>query len=935
MKEARRALTQVAVACHVVVVLAGSKSRFNHDLPNVVGASKICQAGFPERLDIPSMLHGLAQNFNRCPLSSMPSQGFTAVFPGGQTRCLSADSPRYSFNVIPGDSDKLLLFFEGDGLCFNGVSGLLKTCAQSPDDRPMDPNAGVFRRSSSNPFRSHTVVFITYCSGDLFASNSMQDFGAQHGLVNAESAVNWAKANMANHLESLVMIGESAGGAAVQLWSRRLLQEFSHDRATVIVDSLIGFMFPTVVQSVLSKAFGICRSGLLAGTQETQCDNGDLKLIDVFSSVMDDNPDVLFAVINSKEDQKQIWMYNFMAPTLGADPAALTSMDFYQLVNTYLVKLGTRVNFVSYIVSSDDHGFTSKARMITTDTTGSTGGGLTGAVTLPAWLSSISRHAAQSQCSGPALVATQWSTMNLDYCDTSQVSKVFGIAVPLQVEAAGLKARPSTGPHASSWEAGLQTGRRCSIGMNEGCLMAAMTPGEVTVVYPGGQTGCLSSKSPRYGFNVIPGDPTKLLLYFEGGGLCFNGFSQFLHTCTRSIEEDPMDANAGVFTRSGTNPFKDFTVVFMNYCSGDMWLGRSDTRGSANAEATLKWAKANMAPHLMSFVAIGESAGGVAIQMWSRTILQQFSYSHASIIVDSMVTQTFPPMAQRLLAKKFDVCDSGLLIGEDMIKCADGKMNLDEVFQSVVDDHPSVLFAVINSKADMAQIWMYNFMAPMIGVKPGSLNPEAFFKIVNRYLDQFDGKPNFVSYLVNSDVHCFTSKEWMATTDTTGDKGSGSRGDLTLSAWLSNFTMPGTVPVLSQCSGAPLAASQAPPVGYDYCDSWQAQKVFAPFSLVGPMLKLSAVADGPSGGPSTMAESAAVTTPGVSGSMIGGLTGLSIALLGLAVCSIAGILFYRRKDGHTHTGLSAEADEFLDTDESDAELGIGMCDASEHGVVVE
>merc|ERR1719491_2470551 len=186
------------------------------------------------------------------------------------------------------------------------------------------------------------------------------------------------------------------------------------------------------------------------------------------------------------------------------------------------------------------------------------------------------------------------------------------------------------------------------------------------------------------------------------------------------------------------------------------------------------------------------------------------------------------------------MCNNGLLIGEDRIKCADGKFNLDEVFQSVVDYHPSVLFAVINSKADMTQIWMYNFMAPMIHVKPGSLNPEAYFKIVNRYLDQFDGKPNFVSYLVNSNVHCFTSKEWMATTDTTGDKGAGLHSDPTkptLSAWLSKFTLPWTVPMRSQCSGVPLEASQAPLIGHDYCDSRQAQKMSAPFAMIGPMLK--------------------------------------------------------------------------------------------------
>lgn len=210
--------------------------------------------------------------------------------------------------------------------------------------------------------------------------------------------------------------------------------------------------------------------------------------------------------------------------------------------------------------------------------------------------------------------------------------------------------------------------------------------------------------------------------------------------------------------------------------------------------------------------------------MWSRKLLREFSYDHASMIVDSLVTGIFPTSAQAVLAKTFSVCDSGLLGRKDEQKCKEGELDMNSMFVSVVDDFPDVLFAVINSKADIAQISMYNFMAPMVHATPGSLNPFQYFQLVNTYLARLDKRPNFVSYIVSSEVHCWTSKNWMATTDTTGSNGAGLKGDLTLSAWLSNFTA-GSMSVQSQCSGVPMAPANWLKFSLGYCDAAQVSKV--------------------------------------------------------------------------------------------------------------
>lgn len=47
-----------------------------------------------------------------CSLSSMPKDKTMLVLPGGETRCIYSDSTPYAFQVVPGDSDKLVFYFQ-------------------------------------------------------------------------------------------------------------------------------------------------------------------------------------------------------------------------------------------------------------------------------------------------------------------------------------------------------------------------------------------------------------------------------------------------------------------------------------------------------------------------------------------------------------------------------------------------------------------------------------------------------------------------------------------------------------------------------------------------------------------------------------------------------------------------------------------------------
>ena len=50
---------------------------------------------------------------SKCDLSGMKQDETTLVLPGGESRCIYDTSTPYAAQVIPGDTDKLMVFFQG------------------------------------------------------------------------------------------------------------------------------------------------------------------------------------------------------------------------------------------------------------------------------------------------------------------------------------------------------------------------------------------------------------------------------------------------------------------------------------------------------------------------------------------------------------------------------------------------------------------------------------------------------------------------------------------------------------------------------------------------------------------------------------------------------------------------------------------------------
>jgi hypothetical protein len=115
---------------------------------------------------------------------SQPSSGWQRVEPGGRTLC--GRGGRFAFWARMGTPDRLLVFFQGGGACWD-----YRSCvpgARLFDDRvaaaddPSLTGAGVLDlEDPRNPFREWSVLFVPSCSGDLYAGDATRTYRAGGG----------------------------------------------------------------------------------------------------------------------------------------------------------------------------------------------------------------------------------------------------------------------------------------------------------------------------------------------------------------------------------------------------------------------------------------------------------------------------------------------------------------------------------------------------------------------------------------------------------------------------------------------------------------------------------------------------------------------------------------------------------------------------------
>lgn len=188
------------------------------------------------------------------------------------------------------------------------------------------------------------------------------------------------------------------------------------------------------------------------------------------------------------------------------------------------------------------------------------------------------------------------------------------------------------------------------------CVLACGAQAEWQAVSPGGQTRCAYG-SP-YQFFVRKANSNRVLVFFQGGGACWSSQNCDLHNRPSfrpfvSKNENPGLHPQGIFDlKDPRNPLRDYTMVFVAYCSGDVHLGdvsrdyaiRDDKdgydgrlhiehRGYRNASAAIDWVVQHTQPTRL--VVAGASAGSIAAPFYATLLAQKFPRADIAVFSDA------------------------------------------------------------------------------------------------------------------------------------------------------------------------------------------------------------------------------------------------------------------------------------------------------------
>jgi hypothetical protein len=293
-----------------------------------------------------------------------------------------------------------------------------------------------------------------------------------------------------------------------------------------------------------------------------------------------------------------------------------------------------------------------------------------------------------------------------------------------------------------------------------------------TKIEPGGDTIC--SRGTPFVYFVHPGTVNRLVVYFQGGGACWDDTSCSLggiFKATASDSDNPDQATEGIFDlENPDNPFKDWFFVFIPYCTADIhWGDNTHTytsggedvvihhKGFVNVTAVLDWIEDNFERPEKIFVS-GCSAGSYGSiigaahihELYPDVSLYQLGDSGTGVTTSDFVQSGYP---------NWNVADSM----PDWIPAPDGSWDevssLADLYIAVADYYLDDRWSQYNTAHDEIQGFFFTAMG-------GSGD---WGELMLASIQQIqDSAPNFHAYIAPGEIHCITGDDVFYTREVNG-----------------------------------------------------------------------------------------------------------------------------------------------------------------------
>jgi hypothetical protein len=294
-----------------------------------------------------------------------------------------------------------------------------------------------------------------------------------------------------------------------------------------------------------------------------------------------------------------------------------------------------------------------------------------------------------------------------------------------------------------------------------------LAPGWNTIE-PAGSTIC--SDGTPYKFLARAGDPAKLVVYFQGGGGCFDGRTcdpDGQPTYTVNLAALDLAQYSGIFAFDHPeNPFADWSFVFAPYCTADVHIGNRETayqaeaseghaahevtirhRGATNAASVLAWTYDHFFRPESVFVT-GSSAGSIPSPYYALQVAKQYPQARVAQLGDGaggyrgIASSPRPHEQWGTLPVVSDVPELAALTPE--------QFNFESLYIAAAKNAPGVTFAEYDTAEDSVQL---QFLA-LGGNQATSLQP----LLEANHADIRAAAPNFRAYIAGGDLHTILAR---------------------------------------------------------------------------------------------------------------------------------------------------------------------------------
>jgi hypothetical protein len=293
---------------------------------------------------------------------------------------------------------------------------------------------------------------------------------------------------------------------------------------------------------------------------------------------------------------------------------------------------------------------------------------------------------------------------------------------------------------------------------------------------------CRDGSATGIGVNLNPAS-TKLMIFLEGGGACWNvltcaenpstfGSSDFAAAFSGSGGQE---GGSGIFNRNDpNNPVADWSMVYIPYCTGDVHGGNNDAGQVDGVGAQQFMGYVNVGldlqrivptfPNVTEVLLTGASAGGFGAAVNFDRTQAAFGSVPVELLDDSgppMSSTYVPACLQTEWVTTWNLATT--MLADCGADCPDSTDFILPYFKHIAGTHPNRAMGLLDSDQDGIISYFFGFGIDNCSELGAQLPGPTYQAGLLDMRSEMSGYPNFALYTWNSTQH--TSLEGDSTFD--------------------------------------------------------------------------------------------------------------------------------------------------------------------------